>query len=212
MSRYWTASASLSTSSGAGCAIPWRGWPRPACRSGESGYTLCSRSTSRSRSLRRPRTASQKEFVMAQETKVKATFPSLEWLQALRDIINADEVYKRIGTCDAVVGVKVPDLQKYYRITFEAFEVLDVKEVSETDAEDADFWLEMPYARWQELIQNIKENGKADLHHTLNTIDLEDPEGFARSRDGYRRDAFYRFNQSFQHFFDSSAKIDTQFA
>ena len=28
----------------------------------------------------------------------------------------------------------------------------------------------------------------------------------------YRRDAFYRFNQSLQHFFDSSAKIDTQFA
>ncbi len=70
----------------------------------------------------------------------------------------------------------------------------------------------MPYERWQEMLKNIKDNGKADLHHTLNTIDLEDPEGFARSHDGYRRDAFYRFNQSFQHFFDSSAKIDTDFA
>jgi len=149
---------------------------------------------------------------MAQETKVKATFPSLEWLQALRDIINADDVYKRIGTCDAAVGLKVPDRQKFFLITFEAFEVLDVKEVSESEAEDSDFWLELTFDRWQELLQNIKANGKADLHHTLNTIDLEDPEGFARSRDGYRRDAFYRFNQSFQHFFDSSAKIDTTFA
>src|SRR3990170_4943896 len=104
---------------------------------------------------------------MTQETRVKATFPSIEWLQALRDIINADEVYKRIGTCDAVVGLKVPDRQKFFLLTFEAFEVLEVKEV---------------------------------------------PEGFARSRDGYRRDAFYRFNQSFQHFFDSSAKIDTSYA
>ena len=59
---------------------------------------------------------------MAQETKVKATFPSLEWLQALRDIINADEVYKRIGTCDAIVGLNVPDRQKYFLLTFEAFE------------------------------------------------------------------------------------------
>ena len=52
------------------------------------------------------------------------------------------------------------------------------------------------------MIENIKENGRADLHHTLNTIDLEDPEGFARSNDGYRRDAFYRFNQTYQYLFD----------
>ena len=62
----------------------------------------------------------------------------------------------------------------------------------------------MPYARWKDMIENIKDNGKADLHHTLNTIDLEDPDGLARSNDGYRRDAFYRFNQTFQYFFDVS--------
>jgi len=39
----------------------------------------------------------------------------------------------------------------------------------------------------------------------------EIPEGLARSNDGYRRDAFYRFNQTFQYFFDISAKIDTTF-
>ena len=82
---------------------------------------------------------------------------------------------------------------------------------SETEAEETDFWLELPYARWKEMLENIKENGQADLHHTLNTIDLEEPEGFARSHDGYRRDAFYRFNQTFQYFFDASARVDTTF-
>lgn len=149
---------------------------------------------------------------MTQETKVSATFPSVEWFQALREIINKDDAYRRIGTCDAVVGVKVPEAQKHFLLTFEAFEVVEAKEVSETEAEETDFWLEMPYERWREMLNNIQENGKADLHHTLNTIDLEDPEGFARSHDGYKRDAFYRFNQSFQHFFDSSAGIDTKFA
>ena len=149
---------------------------------------------------------------MTQQITTKAQFPSVEWFKAVSEIVNNSPGYKHIGTCDCTVGFKVPDLQKYYRITFEAFEVLDVKEVSESEAEDSDFWLELTFDRWQELLQNIKTNGKADLHHTLNTIDLEDPEGFARSRDGYRRDAFYRFNQSFQHFFDSSAKIDTTFA
>jgi hypothetical protein len=148
---------------------------------------------------------------MAQEVKTQATFPSIDWFNAVREIVNNDDKYRRIGTCDATVGIKVPDLQKYYVLTFEAFEVSDVKEVSEKDAEDTDFWLEMPYAKWKEMIENIKQNGKADLQHTLNTIDLEDPEGFARSHDGYRRDAFYRFNQTFQYFFDVSAGIDTKF-
>ncbi|MGH2405250.1 MAG: hypothetical protein ACRDGN_12435 [bacterium] len=148
---------------------------------------------------------------MTQQVGTKATFPSVEWFKAVQEIVNNDEGYKRIGTCDTVIGLKVPELDKNYRIAFEAFEVTDVVECSSADAENTDFWLEMPYPRWKEMIENIKANGKADLHHTLNTIDIEIPEGFARSHDGYRRDAFYRFNQTFQYFFDSSAKVDTEF-
>jgi len=150
---------------------------------------------------------------MTQEaTRTKASFPSVDWFNAIKEIVNSDDGYKHFGTCDAEVGIKVPDQQKYYKITFEAFEVTRVEEVPEAEAEDTDFWLEMSYAKWKEMIENIRVNGKADLHHTLNTIDLEDPDGFARSNDGYRRDAFYRFNQTFQYFFDASARIDTSFA
>ncbi len=149
---------------------------------------------------------------MTQEgIKTKASFPSLQWFEAVRNLANSDDQYPRIGTCDAVVGIKIPDRQRYFLLTFEAFEVASVKEASEQEVENADFWLEAPYEGWREMIANIRENGKADLHHTLNTIDLEDPEGFARSRDGYKRDLFYRFNQSFQHLFDLSAKIETTF-
>ena len=149
---------------------------------------------------------------MTQEATItKSTFPSVEWFESIARMVNDDEGYKRIGTADAEVGVKVPDLEKYYKLTFEAFEVAEIRETDETTAENTDFWLEMPYARWKDMIQNIKDNGKADLHHTLNTIDLEDPEGLARSHDGYRRDLFYRFNQTFQYFFDASARIETTF-
>jgi hypothetical protein len=149
---------------------------------------------------------------MTQEaTKTKATFPSIEWFNAIKDLVNADETYKRIGTCDSEIGIKIPDLDKYYKITFEAFGVEDIRDTDSAGAENTDFWLEMPYARWKDMIENIKDNGKADLHHTLNTIDLEDPEGLARSNDGYRRDAFYRFNQTFQYFFDASVLVDTSF-
>lgn len=149
---------------------------------------------------------------MAQDVTTKATFPSVEWFNAIKDLVNEDAAYKHHGTCDAIVGIKVPDIQKYFLLTFEAFGVEDVKEVSETEAEECDFWLEQSYDKWKEMIENIKQNGQADLHHTLNTLDIEDPEDLARSHDGYRRDAFYRFNQSFQHFFDASSQIDTDFA
>ena len=69
----------------------------------------------------------------------------------------------------------MPDKGKYYVMTFEAFEIADVRETDEAAAEDTDFWLEISFDKWKEMIENIKANGKADLHHTLNTIDLEVP-------------------------------------
>ena len=38
---------------------------------------------------------------MTQEVKTKATFPSVEWFNAINEIVNNDEGYKRIGTCDS---------------------------------------------------------------------------------------------------------------
>jgi hypothetical protein len=138
------------------------------------------------------------------------TFPSVEWFNALREITNNDPAFRQLGTVDAIVGVKVGG--KIYELTFEAFECTNVREVNENALRDMDFWMEQPYDAWKDMLENIKTNGHADLSHTLNTVDLSMPEGLARSHDGYRRDAFYRFNQSLQDFFNASAKIDTKFA
>lgn len=137
-------------------------------------------------------------------------FPSVEWFNAIKDLVNDDPAFRQLGTIDTVIGVKVGS--KIYELTFEAFECTGVREVSANDLRDMDFWLEQSYDQWKDMLENIKKNGAADLSHTLNTIDLSTPEGFARSHDGYRRDAFYRFNQSIQDFFNASAKIDTKFA
>ena len=139
-----------------------------------------------------------------------ATFPSVEWFNALKDLVNNDPAFRRLGTVDAVVGVKVG--AKIYELTFEAFECASVREANENALRDMDFWLEQPYDAWKDMISNIKKHGQADLSHTLNTIDLTMPEGLAKAQDGYRRDSFYRFNQSIQDFFDASARIDTKFA
>jgi hypothetical protein len=137
-------------------------------------------------------------------------FPSVEWFEAVKEIVNNDEAFKRLGTVDATVGIKVGD--QLFEVTFEAFDCTGVREIQEHELRDLDFWLEQSPEEWQEMLENIKQHGAADLQYTLNTIDLNRPEGFARSFDGYRRDAFYRFNQSLQHFFDASAQLQTEFA
>jgi hypothetical protein len=137
-------------------------------------------------------------------------FPSVEWFEAVRAVVNQDGRLRRLGTCDAVVGVKV--LDKAFEVTFEAFDCVSVREVPPSDPAKADFYLEAPFETWREMLENIKEHGKPDRQYTLNTIDFVDPEGFAKSDDQSKKDKFYRYGETFQQFFNASAEIETVFA
>ena len=138
-------------------------------------------------------------------------FPSVEWFQRLQEMVNNDPEFRRIGSVDASMGVKVGD--RVFVITFEAFECSEVKEGTEYDLIDADFFLEMRVDEWHDLVTNTKENDGADLRHTLNTLDLMIDGGISKNATGdqFRADIFFRVNQSLQHFFDSSAKLETVF-
>ena len=46
-------------------------------------------------------------------------FPSVEWFDAIKNIVNQDPAFRHSGTIDTVVGVKVGS--KIYQLTFEAF-------------------------------------------------------------------------------------------
>lgn len=139
------------------------------------------------------------------------TFPSVEWFDAIRDIVNNDDNFKKLGTCDAEMGIKVSDTGEIFLLTFEAFECTAARPATQADLDQSDFYLEMEKSAWKEMLDNIKKNGAADLDHTLNTIDMARPEQLAQSKDEYRRDLFYRFNQTFQDFFNASSKIETKF-
>lgn len=139
-----------------------------------------------------------------------AKFPSVEWFEAVRDVVNRDGRLHKLGTCDAVMGVKV--LDQAFEITFEAFDCTGVREISIADLAKADFYLDAPYETWQAMLKNLREHGRPDRQYTLNTIDFLDPEGFAKSDDQSRKDKFYRYGQTFQQFFNASAEIETEFA
>lgn len=138
-------------------------------------------------------------------------FPSVQWFEEIRNLVNGDPEFKKLGTCDATMGIKVSDTGKMLLLTFEAFECTGVREATQADLDASDFYLEMEMAAWKDMLTNIKKNGAADLNHTLNTIDMARPTQLAQAKDEYRRDLFYRFNQTFQDFFNASAKIETAF-
>ena len=49
-------------------------------------------------------------------------------------------------------------------ITFEGAECSAAAKVQDSDLMAADYILDMSYADWKEMIQNIAQNGHADLH------------------------------------------------
>ncbi len=135
-----------------------------------------------------------------------AKFPSVKWFEAIKDLVNDDDRLRKLGTCDAVMGVKVQD--KAFEITFEAFDCTGVREISEADLANTDFYLDASAKDWQEMLDNIKKNGGTpDRQYTLNTIDFLAPDGFAKSDDQSKKDSFYRYGQTFQQFFNASAEI-----
>ena len=140
-------------------------------------------------------------------------FPSTEWFDAVRQVFNTDDSNRKAGggTCDAMVGVKFQD--QAFLLAFEGFECSGVTAVEVNALAEADFYMDMEPSEWQEMLSNIAENGGADLDHTLNTLDLDSENGLARSwaGDQYRQDLFFRYNQTFQYFFDASSRIETRF-
>ena len=141
-------------------------------------------------------------------------FPSVDWFEELKRRFNSAGRENQVGggTCDALVGVACGE--RVFTVHFEGFECTDVVELDDELAlEKTDFYLELHPDDWKDMIVNIRENDGADLSFTLNTLDLELPDGLAKSwtDDQYRQDLFFRFNQTFQYFFDASCDIETVF-
>ncbi len=146
---------------------------------------------------------------MSSATGRTLVFPSVGWFHALKELVNADPEFRRLGSIDASMGVKVGP--KVFVVTFEAFECSDIREGTEYDLIDLDFYLEMTEADWEEMLRNIKDNSGADLRHTLNSLDMSKEISTNATGDQLRADIFFRVNQSLQHFFDLSSRLETTF-
>ena len=111
--------------------------------------------------------------------------------------INEESMLRKLGSCDAVMGIKVAS--RCYAVTFEAFEVVDVSEIDEDDLLDVDFYIDMKKKDWETFLSTLD----TDAPQTLNNLDLE--HNIVKSADERRRLAFLQYHLSFQRFFEVAA-------
>jgi hypothetical protein len=124
-------------------------------------------------------------------------FPSLAWFKSGLKNANEDPEFRKLGTCDARVGVKIGN--QVYAITFEAFAVSAVQKVTMDDLRDLDFYIDMSRADWESFLSSL--NG--DNPVSLNALDLRT--GIVKSFDESRRISFPRYHLTFQKFFAAAA-------
>ena len=139
-------------------------------------------------------------------------FPSTEWLEAVAKLAKEDAGYRKFGRVDLTAGIKTGE--RAFRMTFDVFDIREVREISPSGLGEVDFYLEMTPEQWRAMLDSIRAEGHAGLEYTLNTLDLKLPDGLHHNAadDGYRADKFFRFNESLQRFFDLSAGVETTYA
>jgi hypothetical protein len=143
-------------------------------------------------------------------------FPSTKWFQALAHRMAEDAAaYRELGAidCTMVVRVDAPKGPELYEIAFGGFTVQSVRRLARIeDAARDHFVLEAPLETWREMIENIRAHAGPDLTHTLNYLTFPDDPMRVTGPDQLEIDAFYRYNESLQRFFNGAAAVPTAYA
>ncbi|MDP6980401.1 MAG: hypothetical protein QF570_17675 [Myxococcota bacterium] len=147
----------------------------------------------------------------------KLSFPSSEWFEAVASRMTQDlAAYRELGSTDCAMVVKTQDgagTTQFYEVVFESFGVKSVRSLTSLDeAVPEHFVLESSLDVWCEMVENIQANGAADLEHTLNYLTFPDDPMLVSGPDQLEIDAFYRYNESLQRFFDGSSDVATTFS
>ncbi len=129
-------------------------------------------------------------------TKTKA---NLDWLSAAQEALNGDSAYRKLGSTDVTLGLHIGDEARL--VTFNAFEIANIIEVSAMDLRDADIVLEMSVKDWNAYLkQRAKGYGPSLL-----TLDLD--ARVITGRSPLDRLKLERYNLSLQAFIDKGAEL-----
>ncbi len=140
-----------------------------------------------------------------------AVFPSVEWFEKLAEVMLENEAsYRRFGPLDCTLVAVVDD--QFFEVTFLGYGVESVRHLyALSDAAPSHFILQGPLAAWREMLENIRANAGPDLEHTLGSLTFRDEPLRIDGPDQLEIDAFYRYHESLQRFFNDTAEIDTTY-
>ncbi len=143
-------------------------------------------------------------------------FPSQQWFEALaRQMIEKSNEFRGFGPVDCTMVVRVNEAEgtQLFELVFEAYAVKSIRSLESLDAARPDhFVIEAPLEVWREMLDNIRANGAPDLEHTLNFLTFPDDPMLVSGPDQLQIDAFYRYNESLQRFFNGASSIATSYA
>jgi hypothetical protein len=143
-----------------------------------------------------------------------STFPSEEWFGAMADGMREDRAsFEALGSVDCTMVVQVDDPadRDLIEVRFRSYEVESVRRLTSLDEADPEhFTITATPDTWREMIENIIDNGSPDLEHTLNFLTFPDDPMVVDGPDQLQIDAFFRYNQTLQLFFNGAAKIPVQ--
>ena len=146
----------------------------------------------------------------------KTHFPSTQWFRRLATRMAGDApAFRALGAVECVMVVKIDRAgggADLHEIVFDGFEVRSVRRLARLeDAAPGHFVLEASLDTWREMIENIRANDGPDLTHTLNYLTFPDYPMRVTGPDQLEVDAFYRYNQSLQRFFNGAAAVPTAY-
>ncbi len=146
----------------------------------------------------------------------KIDITDLSLYRAMAEELNAHpETFTVLGEADMVLALVMRrdarDGGDYaVRVRFEGLRCEAVDEVDASEAPLADYSLDGPLEKWQEMFDDIVANGAASGRQTINSLALlASNTGDIRLRgaDPMGVDKFSRFNQTLQEYLDGAARV-----
>jgi len=129
-----------------------------------------------------------------------AQIPSAEWLEKARSAVNADPAFRKRGSIDVNMAVKVD--KSTYLVTFSGFSCHNVQKMSEHDLRDADFIIEMTADQWQRFLEGRRSGNGRTL------VDIDTTDDVVKAINPRKKLDFLRYHTSLQAFFDAGALAD----
>lgn len=122
---------------------------------------------------------------------------SAKWLKHAQRQVNDDPAFRKLGSVDANVGLKVDG--SAFLVRFSGFSCHDVRKIAAKDLRDADFVVEMSRTAWSRYLDG-RRDGSAP---TLAALDVTDD--VVKAADPRKKLDFLRYHLSLQAFIDAGA-------